>query len=439
MIVGALSSGTGETNAQVRGGIRTRSVDTCPGVGFCLFLLYSPSYTPTKLPAMIAKVLLVLFYFLFPAFVIYGVGKFSLVRKIGAIVICYIAGLLLGNLRILPADIYPLQDLITTITIPLAIPLLLFSEDIRKWLGMARQTFLSLILGLVSVVIMVTAGYYIFKDIIPEAWKISGLLVGVYSGGTPNLAAIAEMLRVPSELYILTHTSDLIIGAFLLLFLITVGQRFFLLFMKPYRHEENEEVQNHTAEIVDEFESYEGIFRKETFFPLLRAFGLSILIFAIGGGLSYLFPRNDQMVVAILTITTLGIAASFVPSVNRIKKTFPLGMYFILVFSLVVASMADLSRMVGNGHSVVLLSIFLFILIAVVGSLLLHAIISKIFGINADDFIITSVALSMSPPFVPIVAGAMKNKSVVLPGLIIGIIGYAVGNYLGVFMAYLLR
>ncbi|HYW96168.1 MAG TPA: DUF819 family protein, partial [Bacteroidales bacterium] len=88
---------------------------------------------------------------------------------------------------------------------------------------------------------------------------------------------------------------------------------------------------------------------------------------------------------------------------------------------------------------IVLLSIFLFILLAVVGSLLLHAILSKIFGISVDDFIITSVALSMSPPFVPVVAGAMKNKSIVLPGLIIGIIGYALGNYLGVFMAYLLK
>ena len=114
-------------------------------------------------------------------------------------------------------------------------------------------------------------------------------------------------------------------------------------------------------------------------------------------------------------------------------------MYFILVFSLVVASEADLGKMAGNGHSIVLLSIFLFILIAVLGSLLLHAIISKIFGIDADDFIITSVALSMSPPFVPVVAGAIKNKSVVLPGLIIGIIGYAIGNYIGVFMAYILR
>ncbi|HYW95727.1 MAG TPA: DUF819 family protein, partial [Bacteroidales bacterium] len=310
---------------------------------------------------MITSVLLILFYFLFPVFVIFLVGRYSLIRKIGAIVICYIAGLLLGNVNILPAGVYPLQDIITSITIPLAIPLLLFSENIKKWLTMARTTFLSLLLGLVSVVIMISLGYLIFRNVIPEAWKISGMLVGVYSGGTPNLAAIAEMLNVPSELYILTHTSDLIIGAFLLLFLITGGQRFFLLFMKPYKHHEGEDVQNHTSEVVDDFESYDGFFRKDTFLPLLRALGYTILIFATGGGLSLLFPKNFAPVVAILTITTLGILASLVPRVNRIKKTFPLGMYFILVFSLVVASMADLGKMVGNGHSIVLWSIFLFI------------------------------------------------------------------------------
>ncbi len=403
-----------------------------------LFLLYSLSDL-TKQPLMTTKILLVLFYFLFPALVVYLGGRFSMIRKIGSIVICYIAGLLIGNFDVLPSDISNLQDMMTTITIPLAIPLLLFSEDIRKWLGMARNTLLSLALGLVSVIVMITVGFLIFRDIIPEAWKISGMLVGVYSGGTPNLAAIAEMLNVPSELYILTHTSDLIIGAFLLLFLITIGQKFFLLFMKPYEHIEGEDIKNHTSEIVDEFESLSGLFKKDTFFPLLGALGLSVLIFGIGGGLSLLFPTNNQMMVAVLTITTLGILSSLVPRINRIKKTFPLGMYFILVFSLVVASMADLGKMVGNGHSMELLSIFMFILIAVLGSLLLHAIISKLFGIDADTFIITSVALSMSPPFVPVVAAALKNKSVVLPGLTIGIIGYALGNYLGVFMAHLFR
>ena len=83
--------------------------------------------------------------------------------------------------------------------------------------------------------------------------------------------------------------------------------------------------------------------------------------------------------------------------------------------------------------------IFLFIFLAVIGSLLLHALLSWIFGIDADHFIITSVALSMSPPFVPVVAGALKNRFVVLPGLILGIIGYAIGNYLGYLMAIILK
>ena len=151
-----------------------------------------------------------------------------------------------------------------------------------------------------------------------------------------------------------------------------------------------------------------------------------------------LFSKNNQTVVAILAITTLGLFASTIPAVNRIKKTFQLGMYFILVFSLVVASMADLGKMLSNENSEFLISILLYIVLAVVGSLLLHSVLSWIFKIDVDNFLITSVALSMSPPFVPVVAAALKNKIIVISGLIIGIIGYAIGNYLGVALAFAL-
>ncbi len=82
---------------------------------------------------------------------------------------------------------------------------------------------------------------------------------------------------------------------------------------------------------------------------------------------------------------------------------------------------------------------FLFIGLVIVGSLILHALLSWIFRINVDDYIITSTALSNSPPFVPVVAAALRNKEVVVPGMIIGVIGYAIGNYLGVAIAYLLK
>jgi len=388
---------------------------------------------------MLAKILLVAFYLLFPVLVIWLGHNYSIIRKIASIVICYIAGLVVGNIGILPDGLESMHDILTSLTVPLAIPLLLFSEDIRKWIKMARQTFISLLLGILSVTIMVVIGYFIFRSNITDCWKISGMLIGVYTGGTPNLAAIATMLDVSDETYILTNTADLIIGAVVLLFLLTYAQRFFLLFMRPFKSPDGVEFRNHTDEMVNEFESYEGFFTKPVFRSLLKGFGLTILIFAVGGGLSFLFPKNNQTVVAILVITTLGLVASTFPNINKIKKTFQLGMYFILVFSLVVSSMADLSQMFNSENTTFLFSIFMYILIAVVGSLLLHALLSWIFKIDVDNFLITSVALSMSPPFVPVVAAALKNKIIVISGLIIGIIGYAIGNYLGVLVAYALR
>jgi len=66
------------------------------------------------------------------------------------------------------------------------------------------------------------------------------------------------------------------------------------------------------------------------------------------------------------------------------------------------------------------------------GSLLLHIVLAKIFRVDADDFLITTTGFVYSPPFVPVVAAALKNKDVILTGLATGIIGYVIGNYLGV-------
>ena len=83
-----------------------------------------------------------------------------------------------------------LQDSLTVIVILFAIPLLLFSLDLKKWLKIAREALLSLMLALASLLVAIFIGYYFYKDLIDESWKVSGMLVGVYTGGTPNLAAI---------------------------------------------------------------------------------------------------------------------------------------------------------------------------------------------------------------------------------------------------------
>jgi uncharacterized membrane protein len=291
----------------------------------------------------------------------------------------------------------------------------------------------SLLIGVFSVILMVAVGYYIFADDIPEAWKVSGMLVGIYTGGTPNLAAMKTALNVEHELYIMTHTYELVFGAIYLVFILSIGQKVFLKFLPPFKKAEvDPTILN--GEVEDEFGSYEGIGNRKVIWPLLGAFGLSVAIVGISVLISKLFPKDFETAAIILLITTISIGFSFIPRINQIKKTFQGGMYLILIFCLVVASMADVSQLANISFS-----LFWYVGLAMFGSHILHAVIAKFFKIDADTVIISGSALICSPPFVPVVAGALKNKEVILSGLIIGIAGYAIGNYLGVFMAYLLK
>jgi len=377
--------------------------------------------------------ILVIFFILAPFLILFLEKHFILVRKVGAVLICYGLGLIIGNLGILPEGSEKYQELLMNITIPIALPLILFSLNVRRWLKMAGSAMLSLGIGLFTVIAMVIAGYFIFVDDIDEIWKVTGMLVSVYTGGTPNMAAMKTALNVNQELYLMTHTYDLFLGAIYLIFILSVGQRVFLLFLRPFK---SPEVAPSSAEIntEEDFESYEGIFTKKNFLPLLAAFGLSLLIVAASYGLSLLFPESFMTAAIILLITTFSIALSFVPKINKIKKTFQGGMYIILIFCLVVASMADI-RQLAN----ITFSLFWFVALVMFGSHFLHALIARFFRLDADTVIISGSALICSPPFVPVIAGALKNREVILTGLAVGIAGYAVGNYLGVLIAYVLK
>ena len=418
-------------------------------------------------------ILLVLFYFTFPLVIIYLCKQWSFLQKMGSIVLAYGFGLLIGSTGIFPqgSDGYRLalqgksslpktevetlisqgkatekdlfvnqiasvQDIIPSIVVPLAFPLLLFSLNLKRWIRYARKGFISVVLALVSGLVMVTAGFFIWKDSIPESWKLAGMFEGIYAGGTPNFVAIKMALNVDANLFVIVSTYDMIVGAFLVLFFITVAPRIFRFILPPF--EESKGITGHEEEIASQtenLEDYSGMFKKGVFLPLLGALGISILIFAFSGGLALLLPRLPMMVVVILSITTLGLLLSLLKSINGIEKTFQLGMYLILVFSLTVASMANIRTMFGIG----MLNLILFITWCYFGSLVLHIILAKIFRIDADNFLITSAAFIFSPPFVPLVANALKNKDVIVTGITGGIIGYIVGNYMGVALAYFLK
>ena len=379
-------------------------------------------------------IILILVFVIAPVVIIYLENKYSVAKKIGAVLICYGIGLIIGNIGILPEGADKYQNLLSMVTVPLALPLILFSMDVKKWFKMAGAAITSLLIGVFTVVLMILVGYWIFKDKIDEIWKVSGMLVGIYTGGTPNMAAIKTALNVDNELYIMTHTYEVALGAIYLLFILSIGQKVFLTFLPPFKSPEIHNPDIEKPDLEGEFESYDGFFQKKTFLPLLAAFGLSVAILGVSFFLGNLLPADYSTAAIILFITTFGIAFSFIPKIKSIKKTFQLGMYIILIFCITVSSVADIKQLAN-----ISLSLFYYVGLVMFGSHILHAFIAKFFKIDADTVIISGSALICSPPFVPVVAAAIKNREVILTGLTVGIAGYAIGNYLGVFLAYALR
>ena len=377
-----------------------------------------------------ATTLLILFYLLFPVAAIYWAGRSPIANRLGAVVICYIAGIVVGNIGVLPANLAPVQNPLMLVAISLALPLMFFSIDVRRWSRLAGKSLLSFGLQILAILIIATLGFFIFRGWVgAETWKLAGMFVGVYTGGTLNLGAIAMALRTDQTLYLAAHTSDVLVSSVYLLFLMTIGQRILLNFLPPFQPAESTAVDKET-----DFDSYAGIFEKKTFVPLMAALGISVLIF-VAGGLFFLILNEDlAFVAAILTISTLGIACSFVPAIRNIQMTYQLGNYFILIFCLVVSSMADFNRLVSTAP--VMLA---YVTFTVFACLLLHVALAKIFRIDTDTVIITSVAGICSPPLVPMVASALKNREIIISGVITGIIGWVVGTYLGITMAYILR
>ena len=141
------------------------------------------------------------------------------------------------------------------------------------------------------------------------------------------------------------------------------------------------------------------------------------------------------MAVLILSLTTLGIAASFWKPLKKRRNGYDIGMYLIYVFSLVVASMADLRNLSVSGS----LGMLGYLALVVFGSLLLSVLLARLLKIDADVMTVSSVAYICSPPFVPMVSAAMKNRSVLAGGLAVGVFGYAAGTYLGFLMVRLLE
>ncbi|CAA0095922.1 Uncharacterised protein [Halioglobus japonicus] len=379
-----------------------------------------------------------LFFLMVPIFIIWLCQRVVALDKIGVVTLCFGLGIassvgldsLLNNSA---ASIAEVQRSIAEVAIVIALPLLVFSMNVKSALSHAGGALAGMALALFSIVLMSIIGAVLFHPMLENIWQIAGMSVGAYTGGGPNMAAIKSAINGDDAVFITMVTYDLLFSAVYLIFVITLGKRLFGLFLRPYQASDNSAADSthDMAHMMDESaSSYGQLLASSRKMETLSALLLSLGVVGVSYLVASAFPDNVMSTIMVVAITTLGLLFSLVPAIRKLTNSYSLGMYFVLVFCFTTGSMIDIDMIMNIDYHLAAYTLFILF-----GSLLLQAILCKLFKIDTDTFLITSSAAIMSVPFIPVIAGALKNREILLPGLSVAIIGYALGNYLGIFVA----
>jgi uncharacterized membrane protein len=395
--------------------------------------------------SLLIPIIYAILFLLLPAVLLWLVEKQSWAQKLGAIVLCYGVGLILGNTGLIPSSVNDIQITLSQVTIALALPMLLFTLNIREWSSTAGKAMLSLVFATASVVAIAFTFYFIYaEENSMQSSHLAAMSVGVYTGGTANLAAIKSGLDIPNNLYILFHSFDTLLGALYMLFMVSFAIPLFR-WLLPAPDIQTKSPNNcktdsaHQDQSVDFYNDDYSLLLKVSNLKqivIIIVLSLTVLLLSLGGAelCKSIFSLKNTSAVTIILITSFGILLSLRASVRTLDLAYKMGMYLILVFCIVVASMADIKILTEFDNTV---AIFLFG--TVIGSLILHALLCKIAKVDSDTFMVTSVSAICSPPFVPMMVKALKNPNILLSGMTTGIIGFALGNYLGISLAIFLQ
>lgn len=377
----------------------------------------------------ISSILQILIMIGFPVLVLELVKRNKMAGMVGPVILCYALGLIVGNLPDSPVNTKLSQE-VAEGCVPIAISLMLLSTRFMAWLKYAKKTAFSFALAVIAVLVssFAVSAYFHLQNLgVNDVWKLSGMMVGVYTGGTPNLAAIGTALGVANETFIVLNACDLMLSALYLVLLLSVAQKLALKFLPSFVP-----METHDRDETFHYQRLQQMAsNKKVGLSLLIAFCISAGIVAVSIGFSILIDGKITAPSVILAVTTLSIGASFIKYVRFLPRTYEFGEYFLLVFCMGIGSISNYTEMLQASPNVLLYVTCVFL-----GTIAVHFLLSWIFRIDADTTLITSVAGIFGPAFIGPVASVLKNKDIVVSGLTTGLVGYAIANYLGLAMAH---
>ena len=356
--------------------------------------------------------------------------RFKPLKLIGPALLIIITGIILVNLNIVTGSC-ELYGVIQTYCIPLSTSLYLLNVDFKKIVKMSKQPLMSIGSAVFSVCLVTIVFGSIFAGQIDEGWKVAGMFVGTYTGGSSNLTAIATGLNASGSTIAAANAADYVVGmpTMVLMFaapaLMKNSKKFQKFWPYSFTQEELEGDGSHQELMGTEEWSIKDI-------AILMA--ISTTVVAVSTKLSTFMSADFASAGRILLISTLSILVAQIPAVRRVKGAMNLGLFFGMMFLAVVGISVNIKGFLGSAFTITL---FCFCVIA--GSLIRNLAVTRLLKIRYEYVLLGIVGAIADGTTSALVASGAKWKSLISIGMLMGIIGAVCGNYVGIAVAYIIR
>ncbi len=351
--------------------------------------------------------------------------------KVSGILVTMISMSVLSMTGVVPvaskADInVEVYNMIFDFFIPVAIPLMLFSSNLIKIVKESGKLLIAYIIGAIGIVLGSFLAYHLI-DLGEGSGNTAGVIAATLIGGSVNFVATAEILNFStSPLFTATIAIDNFaanIYVLLLFFVPSIAllKRLFAL----QKTEVVEVVAIHKEETKSEI----------TIESIAVSVFIALLVAGAGNLLAPLLQNviHTQLNLSILLITIFAVVVAnlFPKALKKLENTaFSIGLWMMYIFLAAIGAASNLQDILHVG-----LPVLGFYMTIMFFHLLLMLALARLFKLDVYEVIVSSAANIMGPSVAAPMAASLGQKKMVTPAILVGILGYIIGTFIGVSIA----
>lgn len=358
--------------------------------------------------------------------------------KVPGAVIALIIAISFSSFNIIPTDA-AVYDMVWAYVVPIAIPLLLFQVNVKSIFTESRRLLFIFLLSSIGTMLGAFIAFFTFKNWIPELDKISGMIGASYIGGGVNFAAMTAKLEPTKDMVASTIVADNLIMALYFIVLLTIAAMswFRKRFKTPYIDEVEKNAGNSDENLAASYWQPRNISLKDIAINM----GASLLIVAISFTLAdWLKPLRSmvdnlalEILVSfitdpylILTTLTFTVIFLFQKPFQKLNGSQELGTYMVYLFFVVIGIPASIPMILQNAPL-----LLLFVITIMLINLIVSLLLGKLFKFTLEEILLACNANVGGPTTAAAMAISKGWRTLVGPILVIGTVGYVIGNYAG--------